>query len=174
MVSILPGLSINTQNHGVSQTATSQENNSAIITVQNREPAYSPVASGENPIGEKARKPTTVPPSSGHLVWFTMATEALAGDSPRCTLTSVPSTTTMALSTSIPSAMISAPSEIRCMSSPYNNMPNSVPAMVTNRMPPIRMPDRSPMNTSKVPTTITSASTTFITKELTDSRTLAP
>ena len=55
-------------------------------------------------MGENARKPTIVPPKSGHFVWFTTLTcsGALAASSPFCTRTSVPSTTTMALSTSMP------------------------------------------------------------------------
>ena len=43
-------------------------------------------------------------------------------------------------------------------------MPNKVPATVTNKMPPIKTPLRKPMKMSRVPTTITNANTTFITK----------
>ena len=111
-------LSRRVQYQGVSQTATSQLNESEMATVQNSEFVYSPVLSGENPIAEKARKPTTVPPRSGHIVLRTTAIAAEAGSSPRCTRTRVPSTTTMALSTSIPRAMMSAPREMRCMSRP--------------------------------------------------------
>ena len=64
-------------------------------------------------MGAKARIAMTVAPSKGHMVCATMALAASSLLRPRFMPINTPSVITMALSTSMPSAMINAPSEIR-------------------------------------------------------------
>ncbi len=92
---------------------------------------------GDRPIALKARMPTTVPPSSGHTVARTTAPAAGATASPFCSRTRMPSVTTIALSTSMPSAMISAPSEMRCIAMPSIHIAISVPATVSTSTAPM-------------------------------------
>ena len=105
----------------------------------------------------KARMATTVAPSSGHAVCDTTSDAACLGSVPRCILISIPSTTTMALSTNIPSAMMSAPSETRSSARPFVPMRTNVPAMVSNRMNPMSKPLRSPMKINNTTMTIATA-----------------
>jgi hypothetical protein len=126
---------------------------------------------GDNPMALKARMPTAVPPSSGHLVASTTATAACSGSSPFCSRTRMPSATTMALSTSMPRAMISAPREMRCMAMPSRFIAISVPATVKSSTAPTITPLRRPMNSTSTTTTITTAATRLATKPSTASRT---
>jgi hypothetical protein len=119
----------------------------------------------------KARMPTAVPPSRGHWVACTTSTAARVRSSPFCSRTRIPSVTTMALSTSIPSAMISAPSEMRCMAIPSRCIAISVPATVSSRMAPTMRPLRRPMKSTSTRTTITTAATRLATKPSTAVRT---
>ena len=64
------------QKNGVRVMAVNQLRNREYIRTQNSEPANSPVASGDSPIGAKARMAITVAPSRGHMVCFTMALAA--------------------------------------------------------------------------------------------------
>ena len=52
---------------------------------------------------------------------------------------------TMALSTSMPMAMISAPSDTRCMVMPNTFISSSVPSTVNSSEPPATTPPRQPM-----------------------------
>ena len=65
-------------------------------------------------MGAKAVIAMMVAPSKGHFVCLTTELAACNLVMPRCKPMSMPSVTTMALSTSIPSAMMSPPREIRC------------------------------------------------------------
>ena len=69
-------------------------------------------------MAEKARIPMTVPPSSAQMVLPTASRAASRGPTPDCIRTCMHSAMTMALSTSIPRAMTSAPREMRCSSMP--------------------------------------------------------
>ena len=110
----------------------------------------------------------TVAPSSGQTVCLTTSLAACNLDSPRFMPTRIPSVTTMALSTSIPSAIISAPREIRCRSMASTFITMNVPRMVSSSTPPISTPERKPMNTSKTAITMATASPRFSMKALTD------
>ena len=72
-----------------------------------------PVSESESPNGVNARIAINVDASSGSRVCLTIAKQASRLPTPRITPTMAPSTTTMALSTSIPRAMINAPSDSR-------------------------------------------------------------
>ena len=138
---------------------------------QNKEPAYSPISVGDKPIALKARMPTTVPPSKGNCVPLTTAIAALWACSPFCMRTKMPSVTTMALSTSIPRAMIKAPSDTRCMAISSIYMAIKVPATVSNNTSPTITPLRQPINRISTSTTIATAAAKFSTKPSTASRT---
>ena len=58
----------------------------------------------------------------------------------------IPSVTTIALSTSIPIAIIIAPSEIRCSSIPVAAITPMVPVTVSNNTAPTITPARQPIN----------------------------
>ena len=96
-----------------------------------------------------------VAPSSGIAVCLTISIEPFLASMPFSRRTSTPSTTTMALSTSMPSAIISAPREIRSSATSIGDIKIKVPAIVTISTKPIRIPLRSPMKNSS--TTITMA-----------------
>ncbi len=83
----------------------------------------------------------------------------------------MPSVTTIALSTSMPSAMISAPSEMRCMAMPSIHIAISVPATVSTSTAPMISPLRRPMKSSSTTTTIATAATRLSTKPATAART---
>ena len=74
--------------------------------------------SGDRPIAENARMPMAVPPSRAQMVLPTASRAASTGFIPASMRTSIPSATTMALSTSMPRAITRAPREIRCSSIP--------------------------------------------------------
>ncbi len=78
----------------------------------------SPVLSGDRPIAAKAMMATTVAPSSGVDVWPVTSRAASSASIPPLIRTNMPSMITIALSTSMPSAMISAPSEMRSRATP--------------------------------------------------------
>ncbi len=69
----------------------------------------------------------------------------------------MPSTTTMALSTSIPRAMIRAPREMRSSATPIGARKMNEPTIVSTRMKPIRSPERTPMKKSSTTMTINTA-----------------
>ena len=71
----------------------------------------SPVMSFDRPIGAKASTAMRVPPSIAHWEPSAVSDAASSTAMPRSTPTSIPSETTMALSTSDPRAMIKAARE---------------------------------------------------------------
>ena len=96
-----------------------------------------------------------VAPSSGVAVWPTTSRAASIPDMPPCIRIRMPSVTTMALSTSIPRAMISAPSEMRSRMTSCVCMMMNEPMIVRASTNPMIKPERSPMNMRS--TTITMA-----------------
>ena len=91
---------------------------------------YSPVLSWLVPMAAKARMAMAVAPARGIAVCLTTAMAASLACSPRCMRIRMPSTTTMALSTSMPRAMIRAPREIRSRTTPFAARMMKLPAMV--------------------------------------------
>ena len=154
-------------------TANNQLNSIEYKITQKSEPAYSPISLGDKPIALNARMPTRVPPNNGQSVALTTSLMACSRGSPCCSLTNTPSVTTMALSTSIPSAMMSAPSDMRCIAISSINIIISVPATVSSKTKPIIKPERSPIKNSSTKNTITTAamrlSTKLSTEAFTDS-----
>ena len=74
--------------------------------------------SSESPIAAKAVMAMAVAPSSGSWACAVTSRAASSLSCPARIRTIIPSVMTIALSTSMPSAMISAPSEIRCSGMP--------------------------------------------------------
>ena len=73
---------------------------------------------------------------------------------PRCMFTSAESDTTMALSTSMPIAMMIAASDMRCRAMPCMCITISVAKMEKTSPLPIRMPFFTPMKKSSTATTV--------------------
>ncbi|MNQ87527.1 hypothetical protein D3C85_1027530 [compost metagenome] len=153
-----------TQSSGVTVTAVTQLSSNETVTTWNSERQNSPVASFEVPIAAKARIAIRVAPSSGQADCLTTVEAARSALSPFCMRMSTPSTTTMALSTSMPSAMINAPSEIRSSATPIGSRNRKEPAMVNSSTKPISSPLRRPMNSSRTATTMATASSRLSTK----------
>ena len=126
--------------------ASTQLNSSDMPQTSNKEPRYSPVESADRPMGANAATPMMVAASSGKRVLATAETADSLGVSPCLMRVIMPSVTTMALSTSIPIAIIMAPSEIRCSSIPRAAMMPIVPVTVSISTAPTMTPARQPMN----------------------------
>ena len=88
----------------------------------------------------------TVAANSGKRVVVTAAMADSRGLSPCLMRVIMPSVTTMALSTSMPIAIIMAPSEMRCSSMPAAAITPIVPVTVSNSTAPTITPARHPMN----------------------------
>ncbi len=101
---------------------------------------------------------TTVAPSSGMEGWDAASIAALMRSMPFCKRTITPSATTIALSTIIPMAMMSAPSDMRCRSSPIRAMARNVTTITMTRpVRPTTRDDRSPMASHRTPITMATA-----------------
>ena len=152
--------------------ANTQLRSSEIISTLKSEPQYSPVESCEAPIGAKERIAITVAPRSGHCDCFTTLIAAWVRLSPFSAAMSTASVMTMALSTSIPSAMMNAPSEMRSKMRPISFITATVAKTVRSRIAPMRTPLRIPMVKRRTAITITTDSTRFTTKPFTASSTV--
>ena len=115
-------------------------------------------------MGMKARMAMSVAPSSGMAVFLPMEVRASARGLPLRRSTSMPSTMTMALSTSIPMARMNAAKDTRCNvpSKPLRTR-NEPKTMTANDMPSIT-PDLNPMKKISTTTTITTDSSRLIRK----------
>ena len=138
-------------------TAVIQLSPSEMNTTWKSDRQYSPVPSSERPIAPNAMIATAVAPRSGIACWPTTSRAASSAFCPSWILTSMPSTTTIALSTSMPNAMISAPREMRSSATFQGPMKIKVPLMVRTRTKPMIMLLRSPMKIRSTPITIATA-----------------
>ena len=153
--------------------ASTQESSSEIAITAKSEKRNSPVASGLSPIPAKAMMPMTVAPKSGICVLLAASVAASRELLPCCMEICIPSATTMALSTSIPIAMINAPSEIRSISIAPSAMKKSVPTTVSNRVEPTTTAARQPMKTASTATTMATDMARFSKKAFDASSTTA-
>ena len=87
-----------------------------MATIQKMPPAYSPTAELAKPMGRKPTAVTSVPVSIGKAVDSQAKDAARMRSQPCSIFTTIISTAMMASSTSSPSAMIRAPSVMRCRS----------------------------------------------------------
>ena len=115
----------------------------------------------------------TVAPSRGHAWPLAAATAALTRSVPRCMRTTMLSDTKQELSTIMPMAMISAPSDMRCRSMPNTAMAANVPRMMNISIEPMMRPIFSPLGmiktTSTMPTAISKLSRNALIDSLTKS-----
>ncbi len=148
--------------------AVSQLRNSEYISTQNSDPANSPVESGDRPMGAKASTAMKVAPSNGHMVCLTIALAASSLVWPRCRPIKMPSVMTIALSTSMPRAMISAPSEMRWSSMSFCSIRMNVPLQVRNSTIPISTPLLMPMKNNSTTMTMATAAIRFFRKLATE------
>ena len=106
----------------------------------------------------------TVAASSGRAVEEQALRMATRLRMPRCMATSAESETTMALSTSMPMAMMIAASDMRCRAIPSTCMTISVAKIEKISPLPISRPLRRPMKKSRMATTVSTEITRFQTK----------
>ena len=99
---------------GTSTSASTHDSSSDTASTMNMSRTYSPVTSGLMKMGRNARMAIAVAPSSGMAVLRPMAVRASERGLPAFLSTRIPSTMTMALSTSIPMARMNEPSDTRC------------------------------------------------------------
>ena len=157
--------------YGVTVTARTQLVSSEMAITAKSENRNSPVASGDSPIPENAMIPITVAPSKGIDVALSVSAAASSALFPRAMPITIPSVMTMALSTSIPIAMIRAPRLIRSICIPNTDMKNSVEKTVSPRVEPTTRPARQPMVSISAPTTIATDCPRLTRKLETDSST---
>ena len=99
---------------GAKMTATNHEAMSAMATTVNREKQYCPVLLAAKPIGRKPKMVTSVPVSMEKAVEVKAKVAAFTFSMPSSILEIIISIVIMASSTRRPSAMMSAPKEMRC------------------------------------------------------------
>ena len=128
-------------------TATNQDATSAIATIQKMPPAYSPTAELAKPIGRKPAAVTSVPVSIGNAVDSQAKDAARTRSQPCSIFTTIISTAMMASSTNSPSAMINAPSVMRCRSSDIAFMTMKTIASTSGTDSATTMPVRQPSAT---------------------------
>ena len=139
-------------------TATNQDATSAIATIQKMPPAYSPTAELAKPMGRKPAAVTSVPVSIGNAVDSQAKDAARTRSQPCSIFTTIISTAMMASSTRRPSAMISAPSVMRCRSIDIAFMTMKTMASTSGTDIATTMPVRQPSATKETNSTIASAS----------------
>ena len=139
-------------------TATNHDAISATINTQKIEPVYSPTPELAKPTGRKPAAVTSVPVSIGKAVDSQAKVAALMRLKPCSIFTIIISTAMIASSTRRPSAMMSAPSEMRWRSMPSGLMKMKTMASTKGTESATMMPVRKPSETKLTPSTITSAS----------------
>ena len=149
---------------GTCTSASTQLSSKDTASTMNRSRVYTPAVSGDRKMGRKAMMAISVAPSRGIAVWRPMAVIASMRFLPAFRSTSMPSTMTMALSTSIPIASTKAASDTRCMvpSAVYRN--RNEPNTVTMRLMPMMIPLLKPMASIRITTTMMTDSIRLMTK----------
>ena len=107
---------------GAKMTATNHEATSATAITANSEKQYWPVLLSAKPIGRKPRTVTSVPVSMGKAVEVKAKVAALIFSMPSSIFEIIISMVIIASSTRSPSAMMRAPSEMRCRLMPSASM----------------------------------------------------
>ena len=106
----------------------------------------------------------SVAPSSGMAVLRPIAVIASRRGRPSLRSTRMPSTMTMALSTSIPMARMKAASETRCIVPSKSPRMRNEPTTIITRLMPMIMPLRKPIVSMRIATTMSTDSTRFTKK----------
>ena len=153
-------------------TATNHDATSARPTTQKMPPAYSPELERAKPTGRKPAAVTSVPVSIGNAVEVQAKVAAFARSKPCSIFTTIISIAMIASSTSSPSAMMSAPSVMRCRSSPAVYITSSTIASTSGTDSATTMPVRQPSERKLTNSTIASASPKVLMNSDTDSSTI--
>src|ERR1700712_546664 len=162
-----------TPSSGVNNTATTQETSSDTAITTNSVNVNSPAELALRPTGMKPATVTNVPVNMGNAVVVYTAVAALVRVSPASSLATIISTAIMASSTNRPSAMISAPREMRCIEMPRYCITLKVIASTIGIASATTKPARRPKLTKLTASTITTASNSARTKPDTASSTTA-
>ena len=156
------------QSRGVKVSAMIQLRRSEMAMTENRDLQNSPTLPVFSPMEPKARMATRVAPRRGQAVSRAVSESAFSGSAPDAVLTRYPSVMTMALSTSMPRARMSVPSETMWRSMPAARMQMNVPSMVSSSVAPMAMPERRPMVSRSTAMTIPTDSARLDMKVLMD------
>ena len=158
---------------GACRSASSQLNSRETAITIKRSRTYTPAVSGLIKIGKKANIAIRVAPSSGIAVFLPMEVSASLRGLPALRSTRMPSTITMALSTSIPIARMKAPRETLCRVPSKKLSTRKEPKTITTSESPRIMPLFSPIKKMSTTTTISTDSSRFSRKVLSESDTLS-
>ena len=134
---------------------------SAMVTTMNSGAVYSPVVDSARKIGRNAAEVVSEEMSSGKRSSRAEPTAASTAGRPSSICTMMDSAMTMALSTSIPRAMMSAASDIWSSPIPRNDITSSEPTIVTGTRLATTRPVRSPRKRSITPSTTPTAWSRF-------------
>ncbi len=156
----------------MNSTATTHDASNAMPTIQKMPPAYSPELDFAKPTGRNPAAVTKVPVSIGNAVDVHANVAARARLQPCSIFTTIISMAMMASSTSRPSAMISAPSVMRCRSMPAAFMMVSTIASTSGTERATTMPARQPSDRKLTTSTMPSASMKVSKNSDTDSSTI--
>ena len=110
-----------------------------------RENRNSPEASGDSPMPAKAMAPMMVAPKGGTCVLRAASCAASAAGRPLRISTCMPSALTMALSTTLPMAMIRAPRRMRSTLMPKSTVKKKGKTTVSASVTPTTTAARAPM-----------------------------
>ena len=141
---VFGGASNATPSSGAKSTATNQETMSAMLTTAKIEKVYSPAELAAKPIGTKPAMVTNDAGEHGKRQRLVGERRGLFLASPAASRVVMASIVVMASSTSRASAMISAPSEMRCRSMPTNSMTGNTIASVSGIDSATTAPARTP------------------------------
>ncbi len=129
---------------GVKTTAAIQDTSSAVTTTTKIEKVYSPAAERAKPTGMNPAAVTSVPVSIGKAAVVYAKLAARVRSHPCSILITIISVEMIASSTSRPSAMMSAPSEMRCSATPKISMKRKVTASTSGIDSATTMPGAQP------------------------------
>ncbi len=150
-------------------TATTQDRRSAIPTTWKIEMVYSPALDLASPTGRKPAAVISVPVSMGKAVAVKAKVAARVRSQPSSSLSTIISTAMIASSTSRPSAMINAPSEMRCRSMPSAYIARKVIARTSGIDSATTMPVRQPSERKLTASTMAIASARLLVNSWIDS-----
>ena len=153
-------------------TATIQEAISARPTTQKMPPAYSPALDLAKPTGRKPAAVTKVPVSIGNAVEVQAKVAARARSQPCSIFTTIISMVMIASSTKRPSAIMSAPSVMRCRTRPPAYITRSTIAKTSGTDSATTIPVRQPSERKLTASTMTSASANVSTNSDTEPSTM--
>ena len=135
-------------------SASTQLNPKEMASTTNRGFTISATAEGARYNGRNEQMAMNVAPSKPHCGPVAPSISAFLRSIPRAMAICALSVTTMALSTSIPMAMMKPAREVRFSPTPMKDMMSNVPPMVNSSELPISIPARSPITSMMITITM--------------------